>query len=296
MLESAYWFCSVSEERYLRIWSNYVWRACACPQILSSAFSLSRTSLSLIGSWPFFPWGMTFSANFLLISRQNINLSELSRVARWDAARKLPTVVWASCLKAFPSILAILAHLLIVCIKRLTSPLASAHPVMTFRFLNPCCWVYFANLELLKGALLSVFTSFGIPYVLKTWIKWGMTASAEVFEANFTRGSLLGKGPAKSPLTFSHGPFGKIDIRRSSLVWQGVVAWQARHFPTCFSTTLYTIGNQTWARSNCLVRPMPWCPSCPILIIVSLSSRVTTILSPRRTSPSTTDNSSKTQV
>ena len=48
---------------------------------------------------------------------------------------------------------------LTVCMKRSTSPFASAHPGVTSLCLNPCSLAYFANLDPLNGGPLSVFTS-----------------------------------------------------------------------------------------------------------------------------------------
>jgi hypothetical protein len=94
-------------------------------------------------------------------------------------------------------------------------------------------------------------------------------------------------------LTLSHGPLGNLVIVNGSLWFKGVVAWHPIHLPTYFSTAASIPGNQTWARSICLVLTIPWCPSCAICIICFCNFSGITILSPRIINPSTNVNSEK---
>lgn len=82
-------------------------------------------------------------------------------------------------------------------------------------------------------------------------------------------------------------------IRRGSLALHATVAWQLKHFPTRLFTIASIPENHTWARSNCFVRNTSWWPSWAIFTIFPRSSCVTTIRSPRTTSPSTTASSLK---
>ena len=70
-------------------------------------------------------------------------------------------------------------------------------------------------------------------------------------------------------------------------ILQGVTAWHGIHFPTILFTWVSIPGNQTCALKICFVRAVPWCPSWAISTVLSLSDIGITIISPRRTIPST---------
>ena len=92
--------------------------------------------------------------------------------------------------RGLPCNVAILAVFFILCIHLSTSTLASGHPGITFRCLNPSSCVYSSNLWLLSGGPLSDFTtsgtSVGIEYPLNT----GIVAFSLVDPTNSTTGYL----------------------------------------------------------------------------------------------------------
>ena len=116
------------------------------------------------------------SENFLRSSLANMSLFGLTPVVACSVALCALTPLRTSSLTGLPSNAVIGAVFFILCINLSTSPLAPAHPSVTFRYLNPSSCKYSSNLWLLKGGPLSDLMSFDTPYVLNTLLITGMVA------------------------------------------------------------------------------------------------------------------------
>ena len=96
-------------------------------------------------------------------SRPNIRLFGLAPVVGCTVALCALIAQRTSSRSGLPYNAVILAVFLILCIHLSTSPLASGHPGVTFRCLNPSSSAYSSNLWLLNGGPLSDFTTSGTP-------------------------------------------------------------------------------------------------------------------------------------